>query len=80
MSEENKEEEGIELTHGHEIHAGDHRHALDFVAKHMSEAQVNEMVRTAKNGDGAHFMVSHGGEHKEYKLVHSDGKLKIHSV
>ena len=76
MSDEIKEEK--ELTHGFEIHAGDHKHALDYIGSHMNEQQVKDMVHRAESGHSAHFMVSGGGHEGNYKLEKQDGKLKIH--
>lgn len=75
MSDENEEKE---LTHGHEIHAGDHKHALSFMANHMNEKQVSEMVERVERGHSAHFEVTHGDHQGSYKLERSDGKIKIH--
>ena len=73
MSEENKGE----LTHGFNIHAGEHTHALDYMKDHMNQEQVKDMVTRAEGGHGAHFMVNHNGHQANYKLEHYDGKLII---
>ncbi len=86
MSDEKHEEEEKELIHGFDIHAGEHKRALEHILKNMNEKQVKDMVDTAKRGHGADFKVifSHHdrdkGYHTDYKLVHEDGKLRIHKV
>ena len=68
------------LTHGFNIHAGDHPHALDYIGSHMNEQQVKDMVKTAESGHSAHFMVTHDGHQQNFKLEHQDGKLVIHEA
>jgi hypothetical protein len=75
MSDEIKEEK--ELTHGFEINAREHKHALEHIEKHMSPEQVEGMVRLAKDGHSAHFKAGNEGD---YKLEYHDGKLSIHSA
>ena len=75
-----QDEKEKDLTHGFEIHAGDHHNALKYITSHMNEQQLKDMVYVAKSGHGADFQVNHGGQHSNYKLVHEGGKLVIHPV
>lgn len=77
MSDEKEEN----LTHGFNIHAGDHYHALAYIGSHMNAEQVKDMVDRAENGHSAHFMVTHSdGKQSNFKLEHHDGKLVIHEA
>ncbi len=67
-----------ELTHGFEIHAGTHTHALEYMKTRMDQRQVEDMVHTAKNGHSAEFQVNHNGKHMVYKLMNEGGTLRIH--
>jgi hypothetical protein len=67
------------LTHGFNIHGGEHSHALSYMGSHMSEQQVKDMVKQAERGHSAHFMVTHGdGSKSNFKLEHHSGKFEIH--
>jgi len=76
------DEKERKLTHGFEIDAGDHHHALSYMENHMNKEQVKEMVHNAReSGDhNSHFTAHVDGRDIEYKLEHHDGKLRINSV
>ena len=74
------EENATNLTHGFEIHAGDHHHALKYMTTHMNQGQVKDMVHRAKSGHGADFKVKHDGREGNYTLSYHDGRLKIHNA
>ncbi len=75
-----EDEKEKNLTHGFEIHAEDHHHALEYMATHMNAKQVEDMVDRAKKGHSADFMVKNEGREGNYKLSYHDGKLKIHDA
>ena len=71
------DEKEKELTHGFEIDARDHKHALEHIEKHMNPEQLKGMVRLAKDGHGADFKAGSNGD---YKLEYHDGRLSIHNA
>lgn len=72
------EKEG-ELTHGFNIKAGEHTHALSYIAEHMSERQLRDMAEHAERHHDEGFTFHAHGE--DFKLKHhSDGSLSIHKT